>query len=59
VAAALAIMLPAMNIDDRAEMLSAARAGARAEVFAGTWGLTGTLLTRSDHAAPAARLGLS
>ena len=35
---ALAVMLPAMNIDDRAELLGGMQAGAPAEVFAGRLG---------------------
>ena len=58
-AQSLTIMLPAMNIDDRTELLSDMRAGAPAQVFEGVWGLAGTVLTPSDHAALAARLGLT
>jgi hypothetical protein len=54
----LPIMLPAMNIDDRAEMLGGMRAGAPAEVFAGVWALAESVLQPADHAALAARLGL-
>ncbi len=57
-ASSLAIMLPAMNIDDRAELLGGMRAGAPAEVFQGIWGLTGTVLDNTSFAALAARLGL-
>jgi hypothetical protein len=57
-AEALVIMLPAMNLDDRAELLGAMRAGAPAEVFQGVWGLTGTVLVPADHRALATRLGL-
>ena len=35
----LSFMLPAMNIDDRTEMLGGMKAGAPPEVFAGVWGL--------------------
>jgi hypothetical protein len=55
---ALGIMLPAMNLDDRAELLGGMRAGAPAEVFQGVWGFTGTVLEPADHRALAARLGL-
>ena len=58
-AAGLAVMLPAMNIEDRVEMLGGMQAGAPAEVFAGVWGLAGTVLTAPDYSALAARLGLS
>ena len=54
----LALMLPAMNIDDRAELLGGMRAGAPAEVFAGVWGLAGSVLDDTAYAALAARLDL-
>ena len=57
-AQSLAFMIPAMNIDDRTEMLGGMQAGAPAEVFAGVWGLVGSVLTPQDHAALGARLGL-
>ncbi|HEY6530973.1 MAG TPA: hemerythrin domain-containing protein, partial [Acidimicrobiales bacterium] len=57
-AASLAIMIPAMNVDDRTELLGGMRAGAPAEVFAGVWGLVGSVLTPADVAAVAARLGI-
>jgi len=58
-AQSLAVMLPAMNVDDRAEMLGGMRAGAPPEVFAGVWSLAGSLLAPSDHAALARRLDIS
>lgn len=57
-ARSLAIMLPAMNLDDRAELLGGMQAGAPPEVFAGVWGLAGSALPAADHAALGARLGL-
>lgn len=57
-ASSLAVMLPAMDLDDRAELLGGMRAGAPAEVFAGVWALAGTVLTSADHDALGARLGL-
>lgn len=54
----LALMIPAMNIDNRAEMLGGMRAGAPAEVFEGVWGLAGSVLDPSDLAALAHRLGI-
>jgi hypothetical protein len=57
-AQSLAFMIPAMNIDDRTELLGGMQAGAPAEVFAGVWGLVGSVLTPQDHAALGARLGL-
>ena len=58
-AESLAIMLPAMNVDDRAELLGGMQAGAPAEVFEGVWGLAGSVLAPFDHEALARRLGLS
>jgi hypothetical protein len=62
-AAALTIMLPAMNLDDRTEMLGGMRAAAPLEVFPlevfrGVWGLAGTVLVPADHRALATRLGI-
>jgi hypothetical protein len=58
-AQSLAFMLPAMNVDDRTELLGGMRAGAPAEVFAGVWSLAGSVLTPRDLAAVAGRLGIS
>ena len=58
-ATSLALMLPAMNIDDRAELLGGMQAGAPPEVFAGVWGLAGSVLSPADHVALGARLGLA
>jgi hypothetical protein len=55
----LAIMIPAMNVDDRTELLGGMRAGAPAEVFAGVWGLAGTVLDTPDLTALASRLDLN
>ncbi len=57
-AESLALMIPAMNVDDRTELLGGMRAEAPAEVFAGVWGLVGSVLGPSDVAALAARLGV-
>ena len=54
----LAVMLPAMNVDDRSELLGGIQAGAPAEVFAGVWGLAGSVLTPADLTAVATRLGI-
>ena len=56
-ASSLAIMLPAMNIDDRTEMLAGMQASAPAEVFAGVLGLAGSVLPSADVAALRRRLG--
>lgn len=55
-ARSLALMLPAMNIDDRTELLGGMQAGAPPEVFAGVWDLAGTVLSPADHAALGRRL---
>ena len=57
-ATSLALMLPAMNIDDRAEMLGGMQAGAPPEVFAGVWSLVGSVLEVHDVAVLARRLGV-
>jgi hypothetical protein len=51
-------VIPAMNLDDRTDLIGGFRAGAPAEVFAPVWSLVGSLLTKSDAAALAARLGM-
>jgi hypothetical protein len=53
---ALSMMLPAMNIDDRSELLGGIRAGAPVEVFAQVMGLAQTVLQVNDYEALAARL---
>ena len=53
----VAMMLPAMNIDDRAELLGGMKAGAPPEVFAGVWSLAGSWCRGRTHAALAPRLG--
>ena len=57
-AESLSVMLPAMNVDDRTELLGGMRAEAPAEVFAGVWGLAGSVLTPADLAAVATRLDI-
>jgi hypothetical protein len=57
-AGSLALMLPAMNIDDRAELLGGMRASAPPEVFEGVWGLAASVLSMADHRALGQRLGL-
>jgi hypothetical protein len=58
-ARSLAIMIPAMNIDDRTALLGGMRAGAPAEVFEGVWGLVGSVLERGDVQSLARRLDLA
>ena len=57
-AKSLALMLPAMNVDGRTELLGGMRAGAPAEVFEGVWSLAGSVLAPVDLAAVANRLGI-
>jgi hypothetical protein len=58
-ATSLALMLPAMNVDDRTELLGGMRAGAPAEVFEGVWGLVGSVLSSADVGDLAVRLDLA
>jgi hypothetical protein len=53
---ALALMLPAMNIDDRAELVGGIKGGAPAEVFAQVQALAQSVLAPSDYDALFARL---
>ena len=57
-AASLAVMLPAMNIDGRAELLGGMQANAPRQVFEGIWGLSASVLAPADHTAVAVRLGI-
>jgi hypothetical protein len=57
-AAGIAVMFPAMNIDDRAEMLAPMRVGAPPQVFAGAWALAESVLETGDTLALAERLGI-
>ena len=58
-ARSLAFMLPAMNLDDRAELLGGRRMAAPPEAFAAVTGLARSVLAPNDYAALADRLGLS
>ncbi|HSL56290.1 MAG TPA: hemerythrin domain-containing protein [Acidimicrobiales bacterium] len=55
----LALMFPAMNVDDRVELLGGMRADAPAEAFAATVSLLRSVLDPTDAATVTARLGLS
>jgi hypothetical protein len=55
---ALAVMLPAMNIDDRSELLGGMRQSAPRPAFDAVWSLAGSVLTTSDFRSVAHRLGL-
>ena len=58
-AQSLAFMLPAMNVDDRTELLGGMRASAPAEAFAAVASLARSVLVPSDFSALAARLDLA
>ncbi|HVM53806.1 MAG TPA: hemerythrin domain-containing protein [Acidimicrobiales bacterium] len=58
-AQSLALMLPAMNRRDRADLLGGMQADAPAEVFQAVWGLARSVLVPADHAAVAGDLGLA
>ena len=58
-ATSLALMLPAMNVEDRTELLGGMQAGAPPEVFEGVWGLAGSVLSPADHRELSIRLGLA
>jgi hypothetical protein len=55
----LPLMLRAMNIDDRTEVLGGMQQGAPAEVFAGVWTLAKSALGPADALALGRRLGVS
>lgn len=54
----LSLMLPALNVEERVELLGGIRAGAPAEVFAGVLALTQSVLAPEVYAQTAQRLGL-
>jgi len=53
------LMLAAMNIEDRVQMLGGAQAGAPPEVFAGMMSLTQSVISPADYAQVANRLGVA
>lgn len=55
-AESLALMLPAMNVDDRTELLTGIRDGAPAEVMEGIWALAASVLTPTELETLAVRL---
>lgn len=57
-AKALAVMLPAMNIDNRVDMLGGMKAGAPPQIFEGIWGLANAVLDSADTDALGRRLGI-
>ena len=52
-------MLPAMDVEDRVELLGGAQAGAPPEAFAGMLDLTRSVISPSDFAQVTARLGVA
>jgi hypothetical protein len=54
----LGVMIPAMNLDDRADLLGGMQLGAPPEVFAGVMGLARSVLAPPDFDALNKRLGL-
>jgi hypothetical protein len=58
-ARSLAFMLPAMNVDDRAELLGGIRMAAPPEAFDATIGLARSVLCAVDFSALAERLGVT
>jgi hypothetical protein len=59
IAAFSALMIPAMNLEDRVEMLGGMQAGAPPEVFAGMMALTQSVIAAADYTALATRLGVA
>lgn len=55
----MALMLPAMNVDDRTELLGGMQAGAPPEVFAGVVGLARSVLVPDDFEELSTRLGIA
>jgi hypothetical protein len=55
-AASLSLLLPAMNVDDRTELLAGMKAAAPPEGFAGVLGLARAVLPPADFAALASRV---
>jgi hypothetical protein len=55
---ALAVMLPAMNIDDRTALLGGMQASAPPQAFDKVWSLAGSVLSADDYQGVAQRLGL-
>jgi len=58
-ATSMPLMLPAMNLDDRVELLGGMRANAPAPAFAAVWSIANSVLAPSDRAATAQRLGIA
>jgi len=54
-----ALMLPAMHVEDRVELLGGMQAGAPPEVFAGMMGLAQSVISPADYTQVATRLGVA
>ena len=52
-------MFPAMNVDDRTDLLGGMRATTPAEAFDGVWSVVKSVRTPNDAHAVAVRLGLA
>lgn len=55
---ALGFMLPAMNVEDRVQLLTGMQSAVPPEIFQGVWGLAATVLDPRDHAELSVRLGI-
>lgn len=55
----LAVMIPALNVEERVEVLAGMRAGMPAAAFDQVWGLAASVLPLADRTALAARLGIA
>ena len=53
------LMLPAMNIEDRVELVGGMKEGMPPEMFAGVWGLVEGVLAPEDFRQLGARLGIA
>lgn len=53
------LMLPAMNVEDRVELVGGMKEGMPPEVFTGVWGLVESVLTADDFRQLGARLGVA
>lgn len=54
-----AMMLPAMNVEDRVELVGGMKEAMPPEVFEGVWGLVASVLEARDFAQLGARLGIT
>ena len=52
-------MIPAMNVEDRVELVGGMKATMPPEIFAGTWSLIESVLSPADAKQLATRLGIA